>query len=248
MRRHVHWMVRISCLVVAVACGATARSEFITSGTVQFVFDNNSPLFSGSGGPLTMDKWYGPGVATLTGPQITSGTGGDPIVTPPDLVAEQAFLNGSSVVNPMGRARQTTNLNVDFSNVLATWGAGEQVGVDAVLRTTAPGTVVLGDFSLINSGGTLTLRNNFDFTADAFTIGSPVFTDLGYGFSVSGTLLTSPALFILTGVLPGTPVGTFSMVAVPEPAVAGVACVAVAGLILARRRSRASAARTKEAT
>ena len=90
MRGHVHWMLRISCLVVAVACGATARSEFITSGTVQFVFDNNSPLFVGGTGPLTMDRWYGPGVDTLTGIQIESGTGGDPIVVPPSgLVDEQ---------------------------------------------------------------------------------------------------------------------------------------------------------------
>jgi hypothetical protein len=117
--------------------------------------------------------------------------------------------------------------------------------VDAVLRTTAPGpsTLVLGDFSLVNSSGTLTLVNNFSFPASAFTIGSPVFMDLGYGFSVSGTLSVAgdlATLLFLSGfpVPVGTPVGTFSMVAVPEPAVAGVACVGVAALILARRRSR----------
>jgi hypothetical protein len=246
MRRKYHWVLGLSCLAIAVVSGAPARSAPVTSGSVQFVFNNNSPLFNGGGGPFTMNKWYGSGVDTLTAAQITGGTGGDPIVTPPDLVPEDAVLNGASVVNPAGRARQTTNLDVDFANVLATWGAGEQVGVDAALRTIVSplfggGTIVLGDFSLINSSGTLTLKNNFSFPADAFTIGSPVFTDLGSGFSVSGTLLVAPDLSSLTGgfVPTGTPAGTFSMVAVPEPAVAGLVCVGVVGLALARRRSRA---------
>jgi hypothetical protein len=237
----------LAILSLSFVVGPSARAELITTGNATFVFDNNSPLFQGGFAPLAMNRFYGADVVTATAAEVTAGIGGDSITVPGSgLVSEDALLNGGSVVNPIGRSRQTTNLDVNFSNVLATWGIGEQVGVDAVLRTIVNpgfggGTIVLGDFSLINNAGTLVLQNNFTFPADAFTIGSPVFTDLGGGFSVTGDLLVSTSLsFLTSGVVPvGTNAGTFSMVAVPEPAsIALVAASAFVGLAFRWSRKR----------
>jgi hypothetical protein len=236
----------LAIVSLSLVVGPLARAELITTGNATFVFDNNSALFAGGGGPLTMERFYGADVDTATATAVTNGIGGDPITVPESgLVSEGALLNGGSVVNPTGRSRQTTNLNVDFSNVLGTWGIGEQVGVDAVLRNSSGlGTLVLGDFSLINSSGTLTLVNNFQIPLPAFTIGGPVFTDLGYGFDVSGTLQVSSEFsgFLASfsiDVPPGTNAGTFSMVAVPEPASIGlVAAGAFVGLAFRWSRKR----------
>ena len=244
--RHLPSLFAIVSLSLVV--GPTVHGELITGGNATFVFNNNSLLFQGGGGPFIMSRFYGTDVDTATGTDITGGIGGDPISVPGSgLVSEGALLNGGSVVNPTGRSRQATNLDVDFSNVLATWGGGEQAGVDAVLRTTVDplfggGTVVLGDFSLINSGGTLVLQNNFTFPSDAFTIGSPVFNDLGGGFSVTGNLLVSTSLSLLTGgfVPVGTNAGTFSMVAVPEPSTMGLVAASVVMGVALRQARRAA--------
>lgn len=223
-----------------------AEAVLVTGGNATFVFNNDSLLFSGGGGPFIMDRYYGPGVATETGAAITAGVGGTSIVVPPSLVNLLANFNGSSVINPTGRARQTTNLDVDFSNVLGTWVVGEQIGIDFVLRTDVDplfggGTIVLGDFSLANNSGTLVLVNNFLFPADTFTIGSPVITDLGTGFSVSGDLLVSTSLSLLTGgfVPVGTDAGSFSLVAIPEPSSLALLTLAAGGLWLSRRKRSA---------
>jgi hypothetical protein len=235
------YLAGLLAVTTATPCASAA---VILGGTASFTFDNNSMLFTGGSGPFIMDRSYGTGVATRTAAEILGGIGGDAITVPGSgLVLAGAVLNGASAGNPIGRSRQATNLEVATNNLLATWGLGEQIGIDFVLRTNVDplfggGSIVLGDFSLVNNAGTLVLMNNFSFPADAFTIGSPVFTDLGNGFSVSGDLLVSTSLSFLTGgaVAVGTNAGSFSMTAIPEPSSAVLFVVAAGGITVMRRR------------
>ncbi|MFG0264938.1 MAG: PEP-CTERM sorting domain-containing protein [Rhodopirellula sp. JB055] len=228
---------------------SSAHAAVVTSGTAVFTFNNNSALFSGGGGPLILNRFYGTGVTTATSADLLAGTGGDPITIPgTGLVELSASINGASVSNPTGRSRQTTNLDVDFANVLSTWGAGEQVGIDAVIRHQVDprdggGVVGLGDFSLVNNAGTLTLFNNLSFPADAFTIDNAAFTSNADGFTLNGDLLVSGSLAVLTGVTMGTNVGSFSLnvTAVPEPSSMAILGLGSLAAVAYRRRSKAIA-------
>jgi hypothetical protein len=231
---------------------STANADLIVGGTAQFVFNNNSILFSDDEtgplrGPLIMDRHYGTDVETATASQLLAGIGGDPITVPGSgLVTLNANVNGGSVVNPNGRSRQMTNLDVDFSNVLASWGVNERIGVDSVLRTIVRsefngGVIGLGDYSIVNNAGTLAIVNNLSFSAIAFTLGNASFQNLGNGFSVSGDLLVGSDLSLLTGgfVPTGTNVGLFSMSvsAVPEPSSMALIAISSVGLAWVRRRT-----------
>lgn len=230
-------------LPVRAACGAV-----IVGGSAEFMFDNNSSLFTGGSGPLILDRLYGTAVSTVTANDVAASIGGDAVWLPPSgLVTLDTLINGPAIDNqPTGRSRQVTELDVDFSNVLATWGGGEQVGIDAVVRTNVDpgfggGFLVLGDFSLVNQAGTLTLLNNFQFPADAFTIGNPVFQEVAEGFTLGGDLLVGNSLSLLTSgvVAAGTDVGSFSMTvsAVPEPS-SLLLLVASSIVVITFRRSR----------
>jgi hypothetical protein len=249
-----------TCVLFCVALPNVARAAIVGGGTAQFTFNNNSLLFSGGGGPFIMDRHYGTGIETVSPPQLIAGVGGDLIVVPGSgTVALNANVNGLSVFNPPpppggGRNRQATNLDVDFSNVLATWGASEKIGIDSILRTIVVpafggGIIGIGDYSLENFAGTLTLFNNLQAKSSAFTISAPVFTNLGNGFSLSGDLLVGSGLSSLTGgfVPLNENVGSFSMnvTAVPEPS--SMLALSVVGAVGAisryrHRKKQASAA------
>lgn len=236
----------IAVSIVSATYAQTLQAAVVMGGSAEFVFNNNSALFSGGSGPLIMDRHYGTNVDTATGLDLINGVGGDLIIVPgTGIVTLNANINGSSVTQPALRARQATNLDVDFSNVLATWGPAEQIGIDSVLRTNVDplfggGVIGLGDYALRNQGGTLALVNNLSLSAVAFTIGNASFVDLGNGFSLSGDLLSGQGISDLTlGFVPtGTNVGTFSMSvsAVPEPSSVVLLCATAGGLAIRLRK------------
>jgi hypothetical protein len=233
-----------------------ARAGLITGGAATMTFDIEAinPL-------LTYTRFYGlldNQAATLTAPQIQSGTVPVPPGSPSTPTNLLHPVNGAVVTDPTGRNRQASTLDYDPSNVLGSWTAstnsgavtsgGEQIGFDGVTMNAYAlgGNFLWGDFALrrdpTRGGDGLVLVNNYGFGFNAFDLGVSSLAADASALTITGTLLLSPEWAGTFGGTAGANVGSFSMVAtVPEPGtmtLAGLGAASGVSRWLLRRRAR----------
>jgi hypothetical protein len=234
---------RMSAVLTAITIllnASSARSELIIGGSAVI-----SLTTSPTNGAFADRFFVGDDAATLTRSQILDAAAnpGVPFDRSPGGVS--MAINGSSLTQPAGRVRQTTNLEfapsgTDIAAFLASWtpatpGAGsfgpnltggERVGLDSVLRfNSLLGVAVLGEFALQYNpasgfGEGLTLSQNFDANAIVWLldIDDATFTSSASGFSFSADMLTTPGPAGFVGL--DSNAGRFSInaiTAIPEP-------------------------------
>lgn len=229
-----------------------AQADLILGGNALVQLDANqlANLNPGLGIGLT-PVWYydaSNGAATATGTEIAAPfAGGGAAVAPAALYNFNHQINIGPVANPSGRARQTTNADLDPTSPLTTWSGTEQIGIDGVTAFTATpsGGLLIGDYSLTYSSALnrLSLFNNFQIPVEAFRVNNPTFTTTANGFTIQGDLLTG-AFFPLNSVNADLDVGFFTLnaiTAVPEPSSMVLLGLAAAGLSAKRwvRRTKA---------
>lgn len=221
-----------------------ANAEVILSGSALVQFDTTAlATFTG----LTPSRFYGTGsqVDSATGTDVTAGSGGGAAIAPAPLVNLTHNINVGLVTNPTGRARQSSNADIDRLSPLSTWTTGEQIGIDGIARFDVfpSGIFVLGDYSLTYDSGTLSLNNNFQFPGEAFRVLSPTVTTTPNGFTLEGDLLTGTGLFAGFGIPLNSDIGFFSLnavTAVPEPSSAMLFGFGAFSLLRLRRRRSTS--------
>lgn len=170
-------------------------------------------------------------------------------------------INPLGTASPAGRFIQGTDLDLDPSNVLGSWGGGtdlgaflvggEQIGFGGATRWDVNplfggGSLIVGDFGLRYSaarvgGGRsgLVLTSNVSFTDVVFAdIGNANISVVGSVLSITGDLLISDGLIAL-GFPAGTygaDIGDFSLSANLVPAPGAIAVLALAPIARRRRR------------
>jgi hypothetical protein len=209
------------------------KADVITSGSA--TINLNTSVFGALG--LTPDRFYGSGsgASTATGAEIVGGIGGTVINPVPTTLNLLHTINVGAVSNPSDRARQSTVLDINPLTPASTWGVGERIGIDGVLRFALPNSTSfsLGDYSLTfdSSQTRLSIVNNLSFPAEAFRVNAPVFTSGANGFQVEGSLLIGSGLAGF-GFTEGSTAGSFSLnaiTAVPEPTSSILVMGALAG-------------------
>ncbi len=237
-RFHLIWCAAL----LAIVSMSSVKADVVLGGSATVQFDTTA-LLNTTG--LTPVWFYNStnGAQTATQTEILAPFGGGGSALPPAAThsLNHAIIIGS-VVNPTGRARQPTNADFDPISPLASWSAGEQIGLDGITAFTVAsgGGLVTGDFSVVYDSvlNRLSLVNNFQFPVEAFRVNNPTVTTNPLGFTVQGELSTG---FFFTGF--GIPtdqrLGSFSMntiTAVPEPTSLALLACGITGFGFRRLR------------
>lgn len=253
----------LMCMSAIAMFAPTASAGLVTGGTASI-----SLTTSPTNGAIADRFFTGVDAATLPllGPGGIIDTVGNPAVAfPRDPNGVDMAILGSSVIQPTGRARQTTNLDFtaagnNIALFLSSWlpatpgfgpfgpklTGGEQVGIDGLLRFSDPllGTAVIGDLALqfdpssaTGSREGLTLTNNTSANAIVWQLDiiDATFNSSASGFSFVADMYTTPGPAAFYGL--DSYAGRFSINAVvPEPS--SLASLTLVSLLGLRRRCR----------
>lgn len=240
MLKKIVWICLLAMLsMTAVPVG---RADVVVGGNAVIAYDA-AELFGTTG--LTPVWLYDAsnGAKTATQAEILApfAGGGAPLGPAATYSLNHEIILGS-VTNPSGRSRQLTTADINPNSPIASWSAGEQIGIDGItVFTVGGGGLVTGDFSLTYSStlNRLSLFNNFQIPVEAFRVNAPTFQTNANGFTIEGDLLTG-SFFPFNGIAADQKVGSFTLnvlTAVPEPSsIVLLGLSAMSGLLIRRRR------------
>lgn len=257
--------IRLSLLLLAfLVSGAlpeTVRAASITSGALTLDLDAAAFASLAGGSPfpgfelLVLDEHFDEAEAAT---RDRSAILADEIDANPSTTGLVFGINGASVTNLPGRNAQPSNFTFDPSDVLATAvGSIGLAGVDrwSVNPLVGGGAFVIGDLSLSYDPGRASgstsgwvLYNHFDFVVPAYDLAN-VSLVAGTDFlSLSGDVLISPELALLFLNSPadvGRDVGSFSLVATPEPSTAVLMSLGLGAMSALSRRGARTTPRSR---